>query len=449
MVGKRIAMACLAASMMLTSAARVLAGDDAIVGGVIGGIIGGVIVNEANRNRNQRSPAVRTPAPVNTATRQQNREIQTSLNYFGFPSGPPDGVIGRQSRAAISQYQAFMGYPATGQLTEYERQFLVTSYNRAIVGGAATAQMIAQNPYGARGLLYTYRDEAAGIANASAPGKGLVDEEGLEEGGAISAKVDPNVNTGAVTQEDLSGGTLALLPNFMAGTENRISLASQCNQVSLLTNSNGGFVTEATMSDPGFALNEQFCLARTYAIAQGEQLAAGVQGVSSAQIEEQCEAFGPAMRNQIAALSLKPQREVAQDVSGFILSTGMSPAQLSGTAKICLSVGYRTDNMDVALGSALVLTVLGEQVYSELIGHHLSQGFGTSKRPDLALAWYQVGFDALDSGATAVFAPGDPNRGALIRKAAFQLSGQGDQSALPSEEAVQPVATLPTFSVDQ
>jgi hypothetical protein len=59
----------------------------------------------------------------------------------------------------------------------------------------------------------------------------------------------------------------------------------------------------------------------------------------------------------------------------------MSPAQLSGTAKVCLGTGYAQDDMNVAIGSALLLTALGERAYSEYLGHHLSQGYGASERP--------------------------------------------------------------------
>ncbi len=117
--------------------------------------------------------------------------------------------------------------------------------------------------------------------------------------------------------------------------------------------------------------------------------------------------------------------------------------QLAGTAKICLSVGYSTDNMDVAIGSALLLAVLGEQVYSELMGHHLAQGFGVSKRVDLALPWYDMGLTAIENGATPVFAPGQPERNALLRKASFSLAS--NTSAVPQ---VQPASTLPIFKVE-
>ena len=150
------------------------------------------------------------------------------------------------------------------------------------------------------------------------------------------------------------------------------------------------------------------------------------------------------MQQYVAALSLKPMDAVMQDVSGFVLKTGMSPAQLSGTARICLSVGYRTDNMDVAIGSALLLTVLGEKPYGEIIGHHLGLGFGTTERRDLAEAWYAMGLDSIDGGADAVFAPGQPERNSLIRKAVFSMNSDA-MGSTGSASTLQPVA-LPTFS---
>ena len=89
-------------------------------------------------------------------------QVQTALNYFGFPAGTVDGVMGGNSRAAIGQYQATLGYPATGVLSEYERAFLTTSYDRAMVGGPQAAQIMASGQ-GTRGLLLAYRQEQAGV----------------------------------------------------------------------------------------------------------------------------------------------------------------------------------------------------------------------------------------------------------------------------------------------
>ena len=443
---RNFTMACAAACLVAVPASRVQAdAGDFVAGAVIGGVIGHAVgKNNQKKKRVVRKTYRSNPSTgVSSAVRAQNREVQTSLNYFGFPAGTPDGVLGRNSRAAIASYQAHMGYPATGQLTQYERDFLVTSYSRALAGGAVTNQQIASNPQGPRGLLHVYRDQAAGIAPAAAQATVL-------QPAATTVVVAPQAQLltpqqpateVASTQGDTSGSAL---PNFL-GTAQANSLASHCNKVSLLTSTNGGFTKADNVVDANFALNEQFCLARTYAIAQGEELVSKIQGFTPQQIAQQCEGFGPALKDHVAALSLKPRDAVMQDVSGFVLQTGMSPAQLAGTAKICLSVGYRTDNMDVAVGSALLLAVLGEQVYGELMGHHLSQGFGASKRADLSLAWYDMGLKAVDSGATPVFAPGQPERSALIRKAAFSL----DSSQSQASPQVQPAAALPTFKISE
>jgi hypothetical protein len=238
------------------------------------------------------------------------------------------------------------------------------------------------------------------------------------------------------------------MPSFI-GAGDSASLASHCNQVNLVTSSNGGFTTEASMTDAGFALSEQFCLARTYAIASSEEIIAKVQGFTPQQITEQCQGLVPSLREHVAALSLKPMNDVMNGVGDFVLASGMAPAQLAGTARVCLGVGYRTDNMDLALGSALLLTALGEQPYAELLGHHLSQGFGASKRADLAMPWYQAAAQAIQNGATPVFAPGQPERNSLIIKAAYQVSGQsGAASPAPAPAAPQPAA-LPSFTVQE
>jgi hypothetical protein len=100
--------------------------------------------------------------------------------------------------------------------------------------------------------------------------------------------------------------------------------------------------------------------------------------------------------------------------------------------------------MDVALASGLLLVALGEKPYAELIGHHLSQGFGATTRPDMALPWYQMSLDALAAGQPAIFAPGQPERAMLIRKAAYAVAGQADNApqpaALPSFAAPAPAA---------
>lgn len=544
--------------------------NDALIGGIIGGVIGGAISNNNKRSSSTKRTYTTSRPAISSAQREANRQSQIALNYFGFNSGTPDGVLGRNSRSAISAYQAHLGYSPTGQLTSFEQDFLISAYHRAQAGGPNTAQLIASNPQGVRGLLIIYRDEQMnGVGNGATAAIGghyglpsavaaavnevakssdpsaeqLVQRHGFIQladingdgqtdyiidtsvtGSAFwcnaqactvrvfastpdgyerndfqafnvtpamfscvrgtctktdnapqmaAANLAPQAAQPTLPQTQLAGAPAvaapalpvpsaqavvsgqvpaaaaapaAQLPSFMVGGQApaQQSLASFCNKVSLLTSSNGGFVTEATLSDPDFALAEQMCLTRTYAMAQGEDLIAKVQGATPDQITAQCKGFGPVLKDYVLAVSLKSRDEVLQGVSSFILSSGMSPQQLSGTARVCLSVGYRIDDMDVAMGSALLLTSLGETGYAELLGHHLSQGIGASKRGEIAASWYDAALSSFDANGVSVFAPGQPERMGLVHKAAMMMTGQASApaGATQPQQAALPLLVL-------
>lgn len=510
---------------------------DSFGAALVGGLIGGALLNEANKNKRRSTTTNRGTSSV---TRQQNRETQTSLNYFGFPAGTPDGVMGGRSRTASSQYQAYMGFPATGRLSPYERDFLVSSYSRAQIGGPQVIKAMQSNQ-GARGLLLTWRDEAAGgrtastgyggmplevsnaideIASSSDPSaeqlmqrSGFLQLVDLNNDGRNDYIIDTSVTgsmfwcgsshcsvqvfastpTGyqrndfqarnvtpasfschqAVCRLNDSETTMAAAPAAPApvpqasapvlatttlaaaaplggitpfavpgkSVAQAPSLASYCSKISLLTNSNGGYVTAASLADPEFALGEQFCLTRTYAIGVGEQIVTQLNGVSQAQIDAQCDAFGPAMASYVDQLDQTSSAQLVGDVQKFVLSSNMTLEQLANTAQICLYSGYRRDDMEVALGSALLMVGIGQGAYGELIGHHLSQGFGAPKSVDRSLEWYDVAFSALQKGAQPAFAPGQPERITLVQAAA---------SGLGNEVVAVPVSgtALPSFSLE-
>lgn len=179
MFSKHITATALAATIAFAPAARVAAdGKDFIAGALIGGVVGSQIQKNAERNRVKQQPVYRAPAvrQGNTTTRsyrssipatQQGREVQTSLNYFGFNAGTVDGQLGGQSRSAISDYQGYMGYQTTGRLTSFEEELLTRSYNRAQAGGDQTFRQIAASPDGTRGLLKTYRADFANTGQNS------------------------------------------------------------------------------------------------------------------------------------------------------------------------------------------------------------------------------------------------------------------------------------------
>ncbi len=140
--------AALVASVFTSSAGAAVAGD--LGAALVGGIIGGVFMNEVNKSKRTRS---RLPST------NQGRQIQSSLNYFGFNAGTVDGQLGRKSKTAISQYQAYIGYPSTGALSDLEFDFLTSSYQRAIASGPLATQQAMGHPDGTRGLLRVYMQE--------------------------------------------------------------------------------------------------------------------------------------------------------------------------------------------------------------------------------------------------------------------------------------------------
>ncbi len=524
----------------LTASATVTPAYASDVGAAIAGaILGGVIVNEASKNK-KRSTATSSQY---SATRAYNRESQTALNYFGFNAGTPDGVLGSRSRTAVSQYQAYVGFAVTGNLSQYERDFLVSSYNRAQVGGPQVIKAMQTNQDGVRSLLTTWYDEVTGTRSTGSTYAGMpvavsaaIDEVAessdpsaeqlLQRSGFIQlADLNGDGKTDYIVDTSVSGSSfwcgaqnctvmvfastpqgfqrsdflthdatpamfschqavcrlnetpntqLAVAPApqaaapqepvTVAASGHRAdtaetglsglalfntapaqpaapSLASHCSKVSLLTSSNGGFATVSNITDPDLALSEQFCLARTYSISTGEQIVSGLQGVTPQQVDQQCDSFGPVLAPYVQKLALSDAAGLISEVQSFVLQSNMSIEQLAGTAKICLFSGYRRDNMEVALGSALLMVGLGQKPYAELVGHHLEHGFGIGADASKSTGWYMTAIDALAAGAEPVVAPGQPERVELLRAA---LSSANGDTAAPQPTA----AALPSFNLE-
>ena len=526
----RLVPSLLAASLAITPVAS-QAND--LLQGMIGGVIGGVIVNEATKNQRRTTTTTRRVYVQSNAQRQENREVQTALNYFNFPAGAPDGVLGRRSREAIHGMQVFLQMPSTGQLDPMQKNILLSAHARALSGAPDIMRLIATSPLGTRAALQEQKDLMFGgntrtvgypglplevshavdeIAESSDPTpEQLMNRAGFIQladlngdgnndyildtsysGSTFWCRVDrqckalvfastpsgyvrndllvvnptpasfrcigdtctlsdglPNTmlaNTPAPPIEAPAqdqGGTVEVnLPKFGAPAAPQLSLANHCNTVNLLSATRGGFVTEVGGGKPEVILSEQFCLARGVVVAQSNAILEGL-GVTQDQANQQCQSFGPAMKAQIGALSLQPADGVINEAAAFIVTTGMSPDELKTTARICLGAAYQSDDMDIAIGSAILMVALGEQAYSELLGHHLMQGFGATERKDLALEWYDRAFTALNNGAVPVFAGDKANRKDLL---IWAVKGGSDAAftPIPNDGTAQPVS-LPKF----
>ncbi|MFL4471865.1 peptidoglycan-binding domain-containing protein [Tateyamaria armeniaca] len=192
MLSSKLTAAVLAVSLALVPATRVAAdGRDFLAGAVLGGVAGALIQKEVRKQRLARQQQERYRARATTPQRYvaqpgraapkktyrpsipataEGRDIQSSLNYFGFDAGTVDGRVGPATRRAISDYQRYMGYDATGNLTGFQQRLLTSSYLRAEAAGDSTLGIIAALPDGTKGLLKVYREE---LASGAAQQRGL------------------------------------------------------------------------------------------------------------------------------------------------------------------------------------------------------------------------------------------------------------------------------------
>lgn len=433
MFKKNICASVVAASVLFVPAQRAQANDAAAALG--GALLGGIIVNEMHKNKQRKRVY---SSGVSSAQREENRQVQRSLNFFGYNVGAADGSLGRKSRAGISRYQADMGYPIDGYLDEHERMFLVTSHQRALASAhvAPYAQIVATQ--GQPGLLRAYRNEQLGIATPQVPPQTMAQQPMTTMAVApVPAPVQvPQAAPAPIqtSQETVAAraDTGAALPSFSFAATNRTA-ADLCNQVNIRSASNGGVSTPDKMSDANFALSEQFCLQRTAAITATARIEATIPNMTPEQIEAQCQGLTQAIAPQIAGITTAQPGHVIAQTSAFLQNSGQPMAQLVSGGKVCLGVGYRTGNAEMALASAVLVTSAGQQGYGEAVSHHLREGLGIDQpAPQQAGVWMQMALSAAGNGAEVLGQT--PDRIAVLTAA----------SATPSSQAALPV--FPTTS---
>ena len=156
------------------------------------------------------------------------------------------------------------------------------------------------------------------------------------------------------------------------------------------------------ISDPDQALSETFCGAREFAIRSGDFVRKKIS-VSDNELEGICGFVESSLEKQIAVgLSGTPET-VLSHVTSLRSRIGLGEASNADIyGQICLAMGYRQDNAKLALASALVLTSAGILPYSELIGHHIREGFGVRSNATASKAWYENAVVALESGQPPV-----------------------------------------------
>ena len=117
---KFIAALMLGFAVTSASGPALAGGGDAVAGALVGGTLGFMLGNATAHPHPVRRPPpppryYQTPEAV-----RYNMDIQHRLNYLGYNAGHVDGVLGRRSRTAISDFQYEAGFPVTGRLTNHQ-----------------------------------------------------------------------------------------------------------------------------------------------------------------------------------------------------------------------------------------------------------------------------------------------------------------------------------------
>ena len=343
--------AIVAATLAITTPAALA--DSNIGAFAVGAAVGALINNQVNKNKQQQQKQRTTTqrsSSVNSYQRQQNRQVQAALNEFGFPAGTVDGQLGQRSRAAISNYQSYMGYQPTGYLDDFQRQNLLSAQQKLQAGGGAAYPQVVANE-GVQGLLKAFNDPtyADRYRNNGVQNAAVQNNQGV---------VDRGINQNAAAPVATGGGGFA--PLNLSPTQTPSSMASHCELVSGMTQANQGVVLASNVTDPEQALGEQFCEARSFAITQSQGVLSQA-GQSEDQMAQACGQIADLMQpatSQIGTGDVKLVATQAQQLANSAFNNDMATAQAYG--EICLGLGYRQDNASMALGAATVLLAAGQ-----------------------------------------------------------------------------------------
>jgi len=384
MFSKSFTMAALGAALAITPTTRVAADADGLVGGIVGGIVGGAIVNHANKNRQQKRTVVvrqRSSSSAYSAARAERRQIQASLNYFGFNAGVEDGIMGGQTRAAVSRYQGYLGTPTTGQITEYEKNILMGSYHRSVAGGPDVARIISKHRDRVKGVLIAQRDGEVGRMSGGTgyAGMPMVVSDAVDE---IAESSDPSAEqllqrSGFVQLADLNGdgNTDYILDTAFSGSSFWCN-ASQCKTLVFASTADGYRRNDLLLQNPqpaSFECSGGICRVASEAPAPqpvAQQPESGTQMVSASASEAApapaVPVFNTVARRSSLGTFCSKMNVVINANGGYTTVSDMQDPEATLGEQLCLVRTYA-----IAGGEELIASVSGatpEQIAQQCDG---------------------------------------------------------------------------------
>ena len=398
------------------------------------GIIIGCVTGLLNCQGKQTKSSSSQPSPQ----RLQNMEVQKALNGFNWPVGAVDGVMGARSQSAIADYQGYMGYPRTGQLTDYERNVLVDSWDR-YNSGAGAAYPSTMGALGPRGMLKVTADPSVatqyGDANPYAPQQQQaavqpVPQQQLQPQQQVPQQQVPQQQIPQQTQPVTQQPTM-IAP--LKPVEVNTSMASDC-EVTDLTAQSVGPITAETMTDPELALDVKFCEARSFAISQSN-FQASQFAVSENELLSTCAQIASSYSSTVGSLNTSDLAQVRTAAKSTAAALGVAdPSAATAYGQICLGLGYQQDDAAMVMGGAMLLISADYDAYSEILGHHLRKGFGVTASAANSTLWYQDAISKLDAGSQPAFEPSRTKERVQIIQSAITAGGvkaSGSSGGLP------------------
>ena len=156
-------------------------------------------------------------------------------------------------------------------------------------------------------------------------------------------------------------------------------------------------------------------------------------------------------RRACRAVSSDSVDSILQKVGTVNNALGLDdPATAEVYGQICLGMGYRQDNAEMALAGALILVASGKAPYGELVGHHVREGFGVAANATASKPWYESAVTALEQGQPPVFEPSTTTERVMVIRKAIEMgrAARRFDAAAPTGANGQPVGSSKELNDD-
>lgn len=400
----------------------------------------------ARQRRNAAAASGRAAAARSGGSTNLNRidpAIQEALNDTGFLVGAADGLVGRQTRRGISDFQRTLNAPATGTLTEDQRATLMRAQamvreENIVVTPAQREALIARVVAGASATT------AAATAPAPAPAQDTGD---AMAGDAMAAATIPEPPAATVPRDEAN--VIYVDPQDNPDRDAAPAPAPPTETAGLCANAaSDADVTKVAVMEPDAAILAGFCRPRRYLVDIVDPATLGTDDGRGDL--ETCADWGARTGLDARNIAALDPPDVAEAFAERVPQGDTERRSTLAIAKTCIGLAYRHGDMETGRFYALFAVALGAGGFGELAAAH--HGLGNDPDDDLeaAAAWYDWTAQALGNGAATITDEDGQSRVRLMRILAAKTdslidapAASADPQAGSAEDRMAPGGTAP------